>query len=439
MKISDSWCHSQSIGIAAAAITLMGVIFVACGAPQNGVPSTTSRGSNLYRAFDRSMLGVHGLLSPSVQSVYAFTGEPDGAFPFAGLTNVNGLLYGTTKNGGTGPCGGGCGTIFGATTNGLERVNYRFQGGSDGFDPTSDLIFENNTIYGTTFGGGTGACANGGCGTIFATTTSSGKKVWTYSFQGGTDGAYPYAGLVSVNGVLFGTTAAGGNTGSACGSLGCGTIFGATGGLERVEYRFQGGSDGSGPTSRLINVNGTLYGTTFGGGNHGDGTVFSVTTSGSEKVLHSFAGGTDGKGPYAGLVYVNGALYGTTWFQGAKGYGTVFAVTLPSGTERVFHSFAGGTDGAHSFADLIDVNGTLYGTTSYGGGGPCADIRGTGCGTVYSVTVSSGTEKVIYAFQGGDDGQAPWSRLYKINSTLFGTTEDGGAKLHDGNIFSLKV
>lgn len=421
-----------ALSVCAAAVSL-----AACGPSQNSVPSAPFRALNLYRSADMSMLRVHGLLSPSIQSLHVFTGRPDGSIPYAALTSVYGVLYGTTAFGGiTGTgCGSiGCGVIF-AEANGVESVVYRFQGGSDGFDPTGDLIFENDDFYGTTYGGGNGGC-NTGCGTIFAFGQHrQGQKDWTYSFQGGTDGAYPEAGLVYVNGTLYGTTVEGGGT------CGCGTIFAAThNGLEKVIWRFGGSPSGAYPYAHLINVNGVFYGTTEGGGRHGRGTVFAVTTNGSLtllRVLHSFAGGTDGAYPYAGLLYMNGTLYGTTSLQGAHGYGTIFALELSSGTERVIYSFAGGADGANPFADLIDVNGTLYGTTRFGGGGPCSGM-GSGCGTVYSVT-PSGTEKVIYAFQGGDDGEDSVAHLLYINPKLFGTTLAGGAALHDGNIFSLKT
>lgn len=53
-----------------------------------------------------------------------------------------------------------------------------------------------------------------------------------------------------------------------------------------------------------MNINGTLYGTTFQGGSHDEGTVYSVSTSGSERVLHSFGGRLDGAYPLAGLLNV---------------------------------------------------------------------------------------------------------------------------------------
>ncbi len=95
-------------------------------------------------------------------------------------------------------------------------------------------------------------------------------------------------------------------------------------------YGFKGRDkgDGNGPYAGLLNVKGTLYGTTVSGGTHDEfGTVFSITPSGKETVLHSFAGKGDGKGPYAGLLNVNGTLYGTTLEGGTQQIGTVFSLS----------------------------------------------------------------------------------------------------------------
>jgi len=145
----------------------------------------------------------------------------------------------------------------------------------------------------------------------------------------------------------------------------------------RIVYSFLGSPDGGSPTARLIDVGGTLYGTTSQGGSYkygacgtsnffGCGTVFSVTTGGTEKVLHSFGAGADGVNPMAPLIEIKAMLYGTTSAGGAYGGGTVFSIT-PSGTEKVLHSFGAKGDGAKPIAGLIDVDGTLYGTTEYGG------------------------------------------------------------------------
>jgi uncharacterized repeat protein (TIGR03803 family) len=96
-----------------------------------------------------------------------------------------------------------------------------------------------------------------------------------------------------------------------------------------VLYSFAGGSgDGANPFAGLLNVNGTLYGTTEEGGAYGYGTVFKITRRGTETVLHSFGGSGDGANPYAGLLKVNGTFYGTTARGGTNNDGTVFSLTL---------------------------------------------------------------------------------------------------------------
>jgi uncharacterized repeat protein (TIGR03803 family) len=240
-----------------------------------------------------------------------------------------------------------------------------------------------------------------------------------YSFAGGNDGANPQAGLLKVKGVLYGTT-------ESSGANDVGTVFSLTptpSGTETTLYGFAGYPyDGADPVASLINVNGTLYGTTSkgGGGNcgihTGCGTVFSITPSGAETILHSF--GQDSAFPGAGLIKVKSTLYGTTASGGANGYGTVFAIPR-FGSETTLYSFAGSPyDGANPKAGLVDVNGALYGTT-YAGGANCGSSGG--CGTVFAIT-PSGAETVLLSFAGGGDGANPPAGLIKVKSTLYGTT-----------------
>jgi uncharacterized repeat protein (TIGR03803 family) len=201
-----------------------------------------------------------------------------------------------------------------------------------------------------------------------------------------------------------------------------------------VLYRFAGGADGALPrAASLITVNGVLYGTTTSGGSNNLGTVFAVTPSGAERVLHSFAGGSDGSTPTAALTNLRGTLYGTTSAGGA-GFGTVFSIT-PAGKETVLYRFAGGTDGADPAGGLVSENDVLYGTTWAGGGSrSCGGT--TGCGTVFSIT-PTGTEQVLHVFRGGADGKNPQASLIVENGLLLGTSYAGGP-YGLGTIFSLR-
>ncbi|HEV3092600.1 MAG TPA: choice-of-anchor tandem repeat GloVer-containing protein [Candidatus Cybelea sp.] len=344
--------------------------------------------------------------------LHSFGSGSDGTYPQAGLINVNGTLYGTTAGGGAYVS---LGTVYSITPSGTETVLYSFVL-TDGANPYAGLLNVKGTFYGTTQYGG----ANDG-GTAFSLTTSGAQTVLHSFGIGRSDGEGPSAGLINVNGALYGTTVGGGANNS-------GTVFKITsGGKYKLLYSFgKSLTDGSAPQAGLVDVNGTLYGTTYGGGAEAFGTVFSISPFGKEAVLHSFGTLNDGTFPQDGLLNVKGTLYGTTEYGGASNVGTVFAIT-PGGAESVLYNFAGGSDGAQPRAGLIGAKGTLFGTTSEGGT--------SGKGTVFALT-SGGTETVLYSFQGGTDGANPLAGLLNVGGTLYGTTYKGGAN-GKGTVFSL--
>ncbi len=340
---------------------------------------------------------------------------------------MKGTLYGTTWAGGKGETIllDNCGTVFTITPAGSERVLYSFQGGHDGSQPTASLLDVSGTLYGTTKGGGGyGAYCHGGCGTVFSITTSGKERVLHVFGRGDSDGEIPEASLIDVNGTLYGTTEDGGKHGG-------GTVFSvSTTGKEHVLYSFNGKPNGVEPDAGLVDVNGTLYGTTsLGGKDNRFGTVFSITTAGTEHVLYSFRERHDGNGPEAGLVDANGMLYGTTAGGGKEEQGTIFSVTT-SGAEHVLHDFTGIPDGDNPRANLTYVKGTLYGTTQDGG------AYGSGnSGTVFSSS-TSGTVTILHSFGGGSDGLQPDAGLLEVKGTLYGVTPIGG-KYGYGSVFAL--
>jgi len=255
--------------------------------------------------------------------LYNFTGATDGASPQASLIqDANGNLYGTTATGGVG-CGSlGCGTVFKLDPTGTESVLYSFTGAADGRSPYGGLVRDaKGNIYGTTYTGGDLNCFSLGCGTLFKL-DAAGTEIVLHSFTDGADGGYPFDALVPNGENLFGTTQTGG-------AFGHGTVFRLDKtGKQSVLYSFAGSPDGASPVAALIHdAAGTLYGTTQNGGAFNDGTVFKLDTTGEETVLHSFTGAADGKSPDAALIRdAGGNLYGTTYGGGAFGFGTVFKI-----------------------------------------------------------------------------------------------------------------
>ncbi len=298
------------------------------------------------------------------------------------------------------------------------KVNY------DGVIPVGALLDLSGTLYGATnFGGhpSKNCYPNDGCGTVFEM-SPSGKYTVLYRFKGATTGVRPYAGLIDVGGTLYGTTQEGG------GKHKKGTVFAlTTSGSESVIHAF-GGKDGSDPRASLMRFHGALYGTTYYGGSTNAGTIFEVTTSGAEQVLHSFTGGADGALPLGSLIHVNHMLYGTTSSGGgASNDGTVFEISPTGSNYGVLYSFQGGADGADPFASLTKLNGTLYGTTQQGGA--------QNAGTVFAIT-TSGSERVLHSFGSGQDGSEPLAGLTVLNGQLYGTTAYGGSS-NRGTLYTI--
>jgi uncharacterized repeat protein (TIGR03803 family) len=384
-----------------------------------------------------------GPLASSYGSLYSFGQngkQDDGRGPVAGLVALGGALFGTTFYGGVtnSRCVFGCGIVFKATTSGTESVVYRFRAGADGFAPAADLLDVNGDLFGTTSAGGDGKNCGGGCGTVFKVSPNGAHTV-IYRFKGAPDGAAPFAGVIDVGGVLYGTTQSGGARKAAC-FPGCGTVFRVNpdGTAEKVIYRFKAGADGAQPIAALTAAGGVLYGTTEYGGTRthycaiGCGTIFSVTPGGTEKVLYRFKYAphvADGANPSAALIGVGGTFYGTTLGGGMRGVGTVFSVTT-SGSEHVLASFpccAKGTQGSYPVGRLSNVSAALFSTTRGGGM--------FGVGTVFKIT-TSGVTSVLYNFRGKPDGAGPQAGLLSLNGALYGTTTDGGTH-SEGTLFKI--
>jgi len=199
-------------------------------------------------------------------------------------------------------------------------------------------------------------------------------------------------------------------------------------------HTFTNVPDGAEPLDALIrDADGTLYGTTAGGGILCSsnppatcGAVFEVDSDGDETVLYRFKGGEDGAGPLAGLVRdASGNLYGTTEGNGViNAVSTVFKVDS-SGHETVLHIFNNFTGGGSAdAAPVLDAAGNLYGTTPVGGDVNCG-FNGNGCGVVYKVD-SAGKFSVVHTFTSISDGFQPEGDLVlDQNGNLYGTTEWG--------------
>lgn len=369
--------------------------------------------------------------------LYSFQTQNDGANPIAGLVDFAGTLYGTTQGGGA----YGQGTVFSLnSTTGIETVVHSF-GQHDGRGPVAGLVEVDGMLYGAATrgpsGGGFNNCPGKDCGLVFSLDPATGAEKILYAFQGGKDGIKPYASLIDIGGTLYGTTLYGGNA-AQC-SHGCGTVFSFNPrtGSEQTLYSFQGGSDGALPEAGLTEVNNKLYGTTFFGGSGrqvcktGCGTVFSLDlATGIEKIEYAFQGRSDGGRPRGSLIKVGATLFGTTLYGGDRvscidfGCGIVFQFDPRAEAQKVVYTFHGNADGHRPEAGLTELGGLLYGTTYYGG--TTSANCYPGCGAMFSFDPTTGAETIVYNFQGAPDGAGPKSSLLAVGGTLYGTTYYGG-------------
>jgi uncharacterized repeat protein (TIGR03803 family) len=397
-------------------------------------------------------------------TLHSFTGATnDGANPYAGLVqSSDGNLYGTTEAGGAyiNQNGEGCGTVFKLSTNGALSALYYFTGGNDGNGPSAGLVQgSDGSFYGTTGSGGKSGFGINGAGTVFKISTN-GTLTSLYSFTGGNDGANPSAALVQGNdGYFYGTTQNGGTNNF-------GTVFKiSTNGALTTLHVFTDGSDGGYPYAGLVQgTEGSFYGTTSEGGTIDAGTVFKITTNGALTSLYSFTNGNDGNGPSAGLVQgSDGYFYGTASSGGAvDGVGTVFKINI-NGALTTLYNFGGLTngdgayplDGANPVGGLVEgSDGYFYGTTEYGGtftyfvpphGWHAPHGGWVSFGTVFQIS-TNGVLTTLYDFGSITNasgfalgGANPFAGLVQgRDGSFYGTTPVGGTN-NQGTVFRVTI
>lgn len=258
-------------------------------------------------------------------------------------------------------------------------------------------------LYGATNEGGMA----GGYGAIYKS-DSSGNVTVIHAFAR-VDGSYPRSPLVQgTDGALYGTSWAGGPAED-------GTVFKITTDGVLTTLHFFGGPDGASTEAGLVEgTDGFFYGTTPGGGDVNGGVVFKIDGSGGFTTLYSFGYEPDGNYPEGGLTFgSDGALYGTTYFGGTGpcdgGCGTVVRITT-TGAETVLHSFVG-TDGSHPTSGLVlGSDGFLYGSTPTGT---------SNHGTMFKID-TAGHLTTLHSFGVGD---GPAGRLAEaIDGSYYGTT-----------------
>jgi uncharacterized repeat protein (TIGR03803 family) len=349
---------------------------------------------------------------------------------------------------------------------GIEIIDsYANYTNSDGANP-GGLILAGNTLYGTTAYGNTN-----GSGTVFKLNIDGTGFTNIYSFSALTvpvigtnsDGAVPVAGLIISNNTLFGTTFYGGTNGNGTvfkvntdgtGFTNLHTFAASTGSIPNVTN-----SAGAHPSCVLALSGNTLFGTTFYGGTNGNGIVFKLNTDGTGFTnLHTFAADTgkypdvtNSDGAHSGgpLLLSGDTLYGAAFHGGTNGNGTLFAFNTDGTGFTNLHTFAAGpgkypnvtnSDGSSPAIDFILSNNTLYGTATYGGNFGfgtvfAINIDGTGFTNLHNFPALSGNSG-IYGNGTNSDGAGPSGALVIAGNTLYGLAYEGGTN-GNGTVFAL--
>jgi uncharacterized repeat protein (TIGR03803 family) len=367
-----------------------------------------------------------------------------GLTPYGRLVLSSNMLYGTTSLYG-GPGFSGNGTVFAMKTDGSGITNlHSFSAvnpnnltgtNADGASPRAGLVLSGNTLYGTTAFGGTGSN-----GVVFAVNTDGSNFTNLHNFTSlsrtspfsNSDGAHPYAELILSGNTLYGTTTNGG-------SAGLGTVFAINtdgGGFTNL-HSFTGGTNGANPYAGLIVSGGTLYGTTFRGG---DGIVFSISTNGTGfQQLFLFLGldlfgfkpdyfGTAAELTLSGNTLFGATLYDHTPYAFPNSTGELFSINTDGSGFTNFYNFSdhsGSTiidsDGANPYAGLVLSGNVLYGTTTNGGTIFRINTNGTGFTTLHHFPFPGGTANSL-------------GQMILSSNTLYGVTSAGA-----GSVFSLFV
>jgi uncharacterized repeat protein (TIGR03803 family) len=288
---------------------------------------------NLYgttNAGGASNLGTVFELSPSgsgyVETIlHSFSGQPDGRNPQGALiADASGTLYGTTSAGGSSNNGTAFALVPGASGY-TEHVIYSFKGYNDGQGPVGRLLEDaSGNLFGSTDAGGPS-----GAGTVFRLSPqgSSYAESVLFAFDS-SDGFYPLTGLIEdAAGNLFGST-------FFNGPANAGNIFELSPGASGYAFAsidgFTQNHDGANPHGDLVfGKRGTIFATTEHGGAYGSGTILKLTPgypAYDETIIFNFPASPFG-GPQAGLIADEaGNFYGTSAGGGAHGEGFAFKV-----------------------------------------------------------------------------------------------------------------
>ena len=338
----------------------------------------------------------------------------------------DGTFYGTTRSGGASRNG----TLYQFTYSPRILKYVISFAAQDGYPEATLLAETDGYLYGAT-----AASSTTGFTRVFRFDPSTGTKQALVEFGTVTaaEPCTPYGGLLEApDGMLYGTTSAGGPAGG-------GNIYR----LDPTTLEYQSlrafqpaeGEPAAAYAPLTLGADGIIYGTSVYGGQRMCGNTFAFDPgAGSLQVLFNFLPlGREGCYAYGGLIEgPDDYLYGTANIGGLNKFGTIFKLSKWGGDPTVIHDF--GTtadDGLRPRSGLLNGgDGWFYGTTEFG--------ANSKTGSVYRISVDGSGYQVLHLFDGPpNDGARPLAGLMIApNGLLYGTCRDGG-KFAGGVVFRL--
>jgi uncharacterized repeat protein (TIGR03803 family) len=256
---------------------------ILCGNTLYG--TTSSGGANGYGEVFKILTNGSGYAN-----LHSFASSGDGQDPEAPLVLSGSALYGTTYSGGSSYSG----TIFSIGTNGSGYTTLYSFNGSGGSSPRGRLFASSGSLYGVTESGGTN-----GYGTVFSIGVDGMNYQMLHSFANQPDGANPSAGLSLTGNTLYGTTYYGGS--NALGII-FSINFDGSGYTNLLSFGSADSSYGAHPRADLLIQGNSLYGTAYQGGAVNAGMVFGINTNGTGFYsIYDFRDNPDGGRPEGGV------------------------------------------------------------------------------------------------------------------------------------------
>lgn len=312
-------------------------------------------------------------------------------------------------------------------------LKFSFQESENGNTPVGMVTqTSKGKIFGTTKFGGV---KNNGIIFEYSNYLDSIQSVYNFNLHSNNNGFIPSGYLLEYeNDQIYGTNTYGGNASFT--SRGDGVIYKFTPSTGQITTKviFDEESIGKHPRGLLLKAsNNKIYGVTSDGGANSQGVLFEYDVQNDTLIKKvDFLDSISGAHPFGSLIQAsNGKLYGMTSEGGVHNVGIIFEYDYQSETLTKLFDFGGLTMGKNPKGSLLEAsNGKLYGLTRNGG----VDDKGT----LFEYLISSNTFNTLFNFSDTYGTYPEGDLIQATNGNIYGFCKEGGAH-NQGTLFELDL